>query len=189
MPADIDIGQVLIIAIAMIAAFLQWLWKLVQERKASKERARSLPPGRSEETWSEETSPSLPPPLPMPSEPPAQPSRGGIWDLVEEFKRELRKAQGEVMPEPESASPPPLPVPAPFKPRIPKPPSPAVVAPVLAAAPAPVIIQRPKPVTAMRDDFVVLRSNLLNHDALRQAIILREILGPPKALQSPAEVI
>ena len=179
MPADIDIGQVLIIAIAMIAAFIQWVWKLVQENKAAKERARNLPPRRTQEG-----SPTLPPALPMRPEPPPQPARGGIWDLVEEFKKELRKAQGEPIPEP--ALPPPIPARPPAKQRAPKPPAPVVIAQAPAAAPAPVPATTPRlaPVTTMRDDFVVLRANLLKHDALKQAIILREILGPPKALQS-----
>ena len=184
MPADIDIGQVLIIAIAMIAAFIQWVWKLVQENKAAKERARNLPPRRTQEG-----SPTLPPALPMSPEPPLQPARGGIWDLVEEFKKELRKAQGEPIPEP--ALPPPIPARPPAKQRAPKPPAPVVIAQAPMAAPAPVPATTPRlaPVTTMRDDFVVLRANLLKHDALKQAIILREILGPPKALQSDSGLI
>jgi hypothetical protein len=184
MPADIDIGQVLIIAIAMIAAFVQWVWKLVQENKAAKERARNLPPRRMMEP-----APTLPPPLPPANEPPPQPERGGIWDLVEEFKKELRKAQGEEIPEP--AAPPPIPAPPPVKQHVPRRPAPVVVAqsPAPAPAPVPAPTPRPVPVTAMRDDFVLLRMNLLKHDALKQAIILREILGPPKALQSDSGMI
>jgi hypothetical protein len=184
MPADIDIGQVLIIVIAMIAAFVQWVWKLVQENKAAKERARNLPPPRTQER-----SPTPPPALPPHGGPPAQPSRGGVWDLVEEFKKELRKAQGEQIPEP--ALPPPIPAPPPVKQRPPKPPAAVVVAqvPAVAPTPAPATPLRMASVTSMRDDFVVLRANLLKHDALKQAIILREILGPPKALQSDSGMI
>jgi hypothetical protein len=187
MPADLDIGQVLIIAIAMIAAFVQWVWKLIQESKAARERVR--PQQREHSSANVDPEVPQPPPMPIPG--------GGVWDLVETFKEEMRKAQAGL--EPEKAPRPRPPIPERPRVVVPPPPSPPapVSAPVSATAPkaAPAVpeIVLPKPIPAFaatatsKDDSVVLRMNLMNLDALKQAIILREILGPPKALQTPSE--
>jgi hypothetical protein len=183
MPADLDIGQVLIIAIAMIAAFVQWVWKLIQESKAARERVR--PQQREHSSANVDPEVPQPPPMPIPG--------GGVWDLVETFKEEMRKAQAGL--EPEKAPRPRPPIPE--RPRVVVPPLPSPPAPVSATAPkaAPAVpeIVLPKPIPAFaatatsKDDSVVLRMNLMNLDALKQAIILREILGPPKALQTPSD--
>ena len=183
MPADLDIGQVLIIAIAMIAAFVQWVWKLIQESKAARERVR--PQRREHSSANVDPEVAQPPPMPIPG--------GGVWDLVETFKEEMRKAQAGL--EPEKAPRPRPPIPE--RPRVVVPPPPSPPAPVSATAPkaAPAVpeIVLPKPIPAFaatatsKDDSVVLRMNLMNLDALKQAIILREILGPPKALQTPSD--
>jgi hypothetical protein len=187
MPADLDIGQVLIIAIAMIAAFVQWVWKLIQESKAARERVR--PQQREHSSANVDPEVAQPPPMPIPG--------GGVWDLVETFKEEMRKAQAGL--EPEKAPRPRPPIPERRRVVVPPPPSPPapVSAPVSATAPkaAPAVpeIVLPKPIPAFaatatsKDDSVVLRMNLMNLDALKQAIILREILGPPKALQTPSD--
>jgi hypothetical protein len=187
MPADLDIGQVLIIAIAMIAAFVQWVWKLIQESKAARERVR--PQQREHSSANVDPEVPQPPPMPIPG--------GGVWDLVETFKEEMRKAQAGL--EPEKAPRPRPPIPERRRVVVPPPPSPPapVSAPVSATAPkaAPAVpeIVLPKPIPAFaatatsKDDSVVLRMNLMNLDALKQAIILREILGPPKALQTPSD--
>lgn len=183
MPADLDIGQVLIIAIAMIAAFVQWVWKLIQESKAARERVR--PQQREGPDLEEDPEVLQPPPMPVPG--------GGVWDLVETFKEEMRKAQAGLEPE---KAPRPMP-PSPERRRVVVSPPPLPPAPVSATAPkavpaVPEIIL-PKPIPAFaatatsKDDSVVLRMNLMNLDALKQAIILKEILGPPKALQSPSD--
>jgi hypothetical protein len=183
MPADLDIGQVLIIAIAMIAAFVQWVWKLIQESKAARERVR--PQQREYSSPNVDSEVPQPPPMPIPG--------GGVWDLVETFKEEMRKAQAGLEPE---KAPRPRP-PAPERRRVVIPPPPLPPASVSATAPkaAPAVpeIVLPKPIPAFaatatsKDDSVVLRMNLMNLDALKQAIILREILGPPKALQTPSD--
>ncbi len=179
MPADLDIGQVLIIAIAMIAAFVQWVWKLIQESKAARERVRP----QQREHSSPNVDPEVPQPPPMPI-----PGRG-VWDLVETFKEEMRKAQAGLEPK---ETPKPRP-PIPEHRRVVVPPPPLPPAPVQKAAPVVPEVIMPKPLPAFaatatsKDDSVVLRMNLMNLDALKQAIILREILGPPKALQTPSD--
>ncbi len=183
MPADLDIGQVLIIAIAMIAAFVQWVWKLIQESKAARERVR--PQQR------EHSSPNVDPEVPQP---PPMPIPGGcVWDLVETFKEEMRKAQAGL--EPEKAPRPRPPAPERRRVVIPPPPLPpasvSATAPKAATAVPEIVLPKPIPAFAAtatsKDDSVVLRMNLMNLDALKQAIILREILGPPKALQTPSD--
>lgn len=179
MPADLDIGQVLIIAIAMIAAFVQWVWKLIQESKAARERVR--PQQREHSSPNVDPEVPQPPPMPIPG--------GGVWDLVETFKEEMRKAQAGLEPK-ETPKPRPQ---TPERRRVVIPPPPLPPAPVQKAAPVVPEVILPKPLPAFaatatsKDDSVVLRMNLMNLDALKQAIILREILGPPKALQTPSD--
>lgn len=185
MPADIDIGQVLIIAIAMIAAFVQWVWKLIQDGKEARERARRQQErarlGRDNSAGEASESPATPP-LPVP--PPSVP-KGGIWDLVEALKEEMRKAQeGPV----EVPAPPPIPVRPPEQRRVPTPPAPPAIP---ASRPTPIAASPTvAPLSAahvskntVRDGAVDIRASVMNLDALKQAIILNEVLGPPKALQ------
>lgn len=185
MPADIDIGQVLIIAIAMIAAFVQWVWKLIQDGKEARERVRRQQErarmGR-DHSVEEKTEPRAVPTIP--DSPPPVP-RGGIWDLVETLKEEMRKAQQQPAEQP---APPPMPVRPPEKRREPKPPSPPAIpasrpAPILAsqpvATPAPIHVSK----NTVRDGAADVRASVMNLEALKQAIILNEVLGPPKALQ------
>ena len=185
MPADIDIGQVLIIAIAMIAAFVQWVWKLIQDGKEARERVRRQQErarlGRENAAGETSERPATPPrQVPPPPVP-----KGGIWDLVETLKEEMRKAQeGPV----EVPAPPPIPVRPPEQRRVPTPPAPHAIPP---SRPTPIMPSQPIATLAVahvskitvRDGTVDIRASVMNLDALKQAIILNEVLGPPKALQ------
>ena len=179
MPSDPDIGQVLVIAIAMIAAFVQWVWKMIQERKSARERARP----QQEEAPALNVEPEV-------VEPPLVPAnRGGVWELVDAFKEEMRKAQAGFEPE-ESPKPGP---PGPEHRRVVIPPPPLPLVPTQKPVQVAPEITIPESIPAFkttptsRDDSVVLRMNVMNLDALKQAIILREILGPPKSLQAPSD--
>ncbi len=185
MPADFDIGQVIFIVIAMIAAFVQWLWKHIQERRDTTARSRPRDAPESEETWPEPVAPLAPPPLPARDDPALAPKRGGFRAFIDEIKEEVRKAQADYEEEPVPAQPPPR-VPPPLRRHIPQPPALVAAMPAHAPAAAPTLVveQKPARVITKHDDFAVLRSSIRNPDALRNAVILREILGPPKALQA-----
>jgi len=179
MPSDPDIGQVLIIAIAMIAAFVQWVWKLVQDSKAARERAR--PQRGKTPALDVEPEAVKPPPMPAP--------RGGVWELVDAFKEEMRKSQAGL--EPAETPDPRSPSPGHRRVVVPPPPLPPVTTQKPVEQTPETIIPTSIPAfettPTSRDDSVVLRMNLMNLDALKQAIILREILGPPKAMQAPSD--
>lgn len=190
MPEDFDFGKVAFIVIAMIAAFVQWVWKSIQE---SKERQKSQQEDDSEpRTLREMTSQKQTPPMRratsetrsapnVPSAPSVSPTN--LWDAFEHIKQEMRKAQEQAEPVP-----PPLPV----SPRRVTPP--AMSRAVQSPPPAPLVKQpaqvvaRVEPAVSSRDDFASLRGLLMNPQALRNAVLLREILGPPKALQSSSEL-
>jgi hypothetical protein len=188
MLAEYDIGQVIIIVVAMIAGFIQWLWSYIQERMKAKERSHPQRHDEIEKTWSESGMPPVPPApqsMPCANEPAAAPKRGALWDFIEGIKEEIRKAQADLEPDSRPAQPPPR-VPPPLRRHMPQPPASVTATPKPAQAAAPVFMaeQKPAQVVTRHDDFAVLRSSIRNPDALRNAIILREILGPPKALQS-----
>ena len=185
MPADIDIGQVIVIAIAMIAAFVQWVWKLIQDGKEARERARRqqerMRLGR-ESSVEKSTEPRVMPPQreSAPSVP-----KGGIWELVETLKEEMRKAQEQAAGQP---LPPPIPVRPPEQRREPKP----LIQPVIpetrpnSITPSqPVAIRVPNSVSknTLPEGALDVCASVLNLEALKKAIILNEVLGPPKALQ------
>jgi hypothetical protein len=188
MLAEYDIGQVIIIVVAMIAGFIQWLWSNIQERMEAKKRQQRQRDVEIELTLSESGRHLAPPPthpLPGNSEPSSVPPRGVLGDFIEGIKEEIRKAQAEL--EPASAPVRPMPqVPPPLRRHLPQPPASVPATPKPAQTSAPVLTAETKPaqVATKRDDFEVLRSSVRNPEALRNAFILREILGPPKALQS-----
>lgn len=238
MPDGIDIGQVIIIVIAVVAGFIQWAWKLYQNNQEA--RRRPTQPLSSEErqlreeAWRQQTGqapnptpspPPLPRPasMPLPTRPPPQPTRPAddpwksMREIFETVKEEMRKAQEEAQRKAQPA-PPPIPPPPPVRRAVvPPPPPPTTSAPRQSASQAPTqfpqpaalvpsgaagpsssaassvaLALHPRMVTssanqAARDPFAGLRAGLLSHDALRQAILLREILGPPKALQSSSD--
>lgn len=231
MPDGIDIGQVIIIVIAVVAGFIQWAWKLYQNNQESRRRpAQPLSAEERqlrEEAWRQQTGQAPnPPPLPraatvpLPTRPPPQPTRPAddpwksMRDIFETVKEEMRKAQEEAQrkaqptPPPVPSPPPvrraavpPSPLPTTSAPRQPAPqlqapalfPQPATLIPSTAALPSSAALAlHPRMVTssatpAARDPFAGLRAGLVSRDAVRQAIVLREILGPPKALQSSSD--
>lgn len=196
MPEDFDFGKVAFIVIAMIAAFVQWVWKSIQE---SKERQKSRQEDDSEpRTLREMTSQKQTPPMHratsetrsapnVPSAPSVSPTN--LWDAFEHIKQEMRKAQEQAEPVP-----PPLPVSPrrvtpPAMSRAVQSPPPAPLSPPAPLVKKPVqIVAKVEPTVSSRDDFASLRGLLLDPQALRNAVLLREILGPPKALQSSSEL-
>lgn len=187
MLAEYDIGQVLIIVIAMIAGFVQWLWSNIQERREAGKRRQPQRDGEIDSTQFELGRHLVPPvhPLPENAEPTPIPARGVLGDFIEGIKEEIRKAQAELEPASKPVQSPTRESP-PLRRHLPKPPAlvTATPKPAQEVAPALVAEQKPAQVVTKRDDFEVLRSSIRNPESLRNAVILREILGPPKALQS-----
>ena len=168
MLAEADFGQVIFVIVFLLVGFIQWVIKVIKEKAEAAERARRVPSQEELEahnqTWEQQTRPVAPPPPPEP--PPA--FGGTLGDLLGEF----RKAMGEPPPLPPSAAST-RPVPQP----LPKHDVAIARAPVVHQAPATVVAHRPidsrrhHPATAM----------LHTAEGYRQAFILREVLGPPRA--------
>ncbi len=176
--AEVDTVQVAIIVLAVIFSFLKWLWEQWTGNK-------SQTPDYGEEV-DQPVQPSRPPveqtrraasPPPLPSTPPPVPA--APWEEIRKAWKEVRetaKAQNQKPTPPISAaqkrqleS---------RKPVVPSPPPVLAPAPVVTAPTSPAFVQKGIESPMMAS----LRS--LRHDpaAMRRAIVLGEVLGPPKAL-------
>jgi len=168
--AEVDYFQVAIIVLAVVFSFVKWLWEQWTGNKTTmsdydeQPETPSAPPRRAA---------SSPPPLP-PSPPLVA---AAPWEDLRKAWREVREAA-----QAQKQTPPPVPAAsrrqaAQRKPvEAPPPAMPARV--VVQTAPPPEVVQTTPP-SAM---LASLRS--LRHDpaAMRRAIVLGEVLGPPKAL-------
>jgi len=207
MLAELDPVQIAIVVIAMLGGFVQWLWNLLQQGKKEAEERRTPPADPEEkrlreEAWRRQTQgqgggrPSPPPLKPAMNDPFAT-----VKDIFEQIKRDAMEAQRPSTP----AAPPPLP---PAQPRPPKrysvgadraapaiaqsPKRHSVSAALAEVTPAPVLpvsqsesfLPPPPPAPSTAPAWSAL---LGSPAALRQAFILREILGPPKALQTAGD--
>jgi hypothetical protein len=203
--SEFDPFQVAIIVIAVLGGFVKWLWENWQQTQGTAPPPLPNPEEQRlrEAAWRKQTGQTSAAPPPPPRQPPViAPSP---WE-------ELRKAWNELQ-EVAKPSPPPAPLAQPRTPpplrqqqpqrqaqpqrqpaRTPAPasrPAPAVAVaapppPVAAAIPAPVVA----PTTALPGASVLANLRQLRRDPalMRQAILLQEILGPPKALQSSRDL-
>jgi type IV secretory pathway VirB10-like protein len=195
--AEVDTFQAAIIVLAVIFSFLKWLWENWQQKKAdaeSQQRAEMIRRIREDSRKPEKPEPAFsakpfqqpsPPPPPAPSAP-AAPS-DSPWEEVRQAWRELLDQQRPPKPAPSAAKParrdrgarpPHLPAPA----AVITVPSPASPVPVV-AAPADIPFASTAP--SARQPSPLLTSLLAlrgNPAAMRQAIVLSEVIGPPKAL-------
>lgn len=203
-----DWGQIIFVIVAVGIGFIQWVYNLIQQRGQEKERGDGGeiedPEIRRmrEEAWERQTrGPSAPPahrPAPAPT---GGGFSGTLRDIFEELQRSAEEAQNRPKPPPIpgtvradlEAPPPPRPVSA-LEPRR-QPPAPRPVpenADELARRFATQDRRKRRSEvlsTHRRNAGALLATNLRSPDALRQAIILREILGPPKALQSSPDLL
>ncbi|MDZ4403650.1 hypothetical protein [Prosthecobacter sp.] len=186
----VDPFQMAIIVIAVIAGFIKWLWENWQLKR---EAAQRTPPDPEEQrlreaAWRKQTGQGGPPPLP----PPAAPS---AWDELRKAWKELqetaRQTQAPVPPPQPASRPPPVQQQRqrPVRTSAPvAPPSPVAAA---STTPAPVMQENNFPQqkqTTPKVSVLAAVHNLRRDPALmRQAILMQEILGPPKALQSSAD--
>lgn len=199
--ADMDPMQIAIIVVFVVAGFLKWLWENWQIKRDAAQRD-AVPPDPEEqrlreEAWRRQTGQA-------PQARPPSPASPSAWD-------ELRKAWNELKETARQAPAPAASPPAPARPsrppplRQPEPPRRGSVRATLteaearlaatrgAAAPPPA---QPMQVSAAAESIArpaesVYLTGLhhLRRDPMlmRQAIVLREVLGPPKALQSSSD--
>lgn len=170
--AEVDTFQVAIIVLAVIFSFVKWLWEQWTGNKSAMSDYDEEPEQPAPALPRKSAAPSRPPPLP--ASPP--PVAAAPWEELRKAWREVREAaQAPKQPQPRTvadsmrhqatsrkpveAAPPPTPV-------------------VSAPSAPPATVQSSAP-TAMMTSLRALR-----HDpaALRRAIVLGEVLGPPKAL-------
>lgn len=203
MPADIDWGQVIFLALVVIVGFVRWVGNLIEQQKEAKARAQLSPEelAMREAAWRKQVGmdeANRQPNPPSPSPTPPDPFRE-LKDLFEQLR--------EPTPAP-APKPPPLRRPPPSAPRTtaPRPyvqaPPPPPIRPVgvtkqvfvptpTRAFPTSSSVQRTfteaakagsqRPTSAKLTN---LRRELATPKALRQAILIREVLGPPKALRT-----
>lgn len=197
---DIDWGQVTFLILFVVVGFVRWLGNLIQQQKEAKERPSVLTPEERtlrEAAWrrqtGQEASP-LPAPSPTSTAPPPDP--------FSEFKDLFKQLKESTQQSPRQA---PAPPPPPARPKSPPPyqrpkpqnavpqPVPAlpqqIPAPTLASAfPTSNFVDRSfTEAVAHRDrrtadSLMRLRMDLRSPLSLRRAIVIREILGPPKSL-------
>jgi hypothetical protein len=167
--ADSDIGQIVVFLVVALIAFVQWLFKVLKEKMGETGRAPHMATDEEEEArrraWTEQTRQAQPP------------VEGG--GMLDDLMGELRKAIEPVREQRTPSRPPHLPQSTPSLPARPLVPSlsssksPPPNAPLLQTLRAEA---DPHPLTAL----------LRTAGGYRQAFVLREVLGPPRALQEYA---
>jgi hypothetical protein len=197
---DIDWGQVVFLILFVVVGFIRWLGNLIQQQKEAKERPDVLTPEQRalrEAAWRRQTgrdNPVDPAPAPTSTQLPPDP--------LSELKEFLKQLKQEVNPPPRPASrrspvpqsPPSLP------PLMAQPPQHSLPPPIPVTAqvsqemdtnkvfPTSASVARSfTEAVAHRDrrtagSLMRLRRDLRSPASLRRAIVIREILGPPKSL-------
>jgi hypothetical protein len=203
--AEIDPVQIVIIVLAMLGGFVQWLWGLVQQAREERERRRASPPDPEErrlreEAWRRQV--ESPPLRPSPQAPrPVNDAPADPWQMVRKLMEKAQEAAPQPAPAPERPAV--RPVSQPTRPPAPPEHRPAAP-PRLATHPRPGVVAvepvrvpvhgvqasvetaftvTPSPMTP-RPKADPLARLLTRPESVRQAVLLREILGPPKALQT-----
>lgn len=192
--SDFDPFQVAIIVIAVLAGFVKWLWETWQQKTG----AVPAPPPDPEEqrlreaAWRKQTGQSsAAPPRPAPV---AAPS---AWDELRKAWKELQEtAKSSQSPAQPRRQPPPAQRQQPQRQRQQQParteaPEPV---PTVAAFKAPAVaaelpaVVTTKPAAPAGSILAHLRQLRQDPALMRQAILMQEILGPPKALQSSRDL-
>lgn len=174
---EFDLGRVVFIIMLLVGGFLQWAMNWWKRKRAETAAMRQLRPTPEEleareRAWQRQTGEGDQVPPPLPARNPLE----ELLDTFREFAGTETLAPEADMP---AAAAPPAAIPQPPKrqvTRVVEPPSPGV--PAVIAVPA-----APDEIVRMRERHP-LALTLAAIGGLRQAVVLREILGPPKALQS-----
>lgn len=209
--SDVDPFQVAIIVIAVLAGFVKWLWETWQQKTGA---APAPPPAPEEQrlreaAWRKQTGQppkpqSRPPPVAAPS--PWEELRKAWKELQDVAKSSPAPAQPR-RPQPQAQRQQPqrpLPSPQPAQRQQPQrqrqqppartaaaapmevPPAAAVKTPAVTAEPPAVVMSKPAAPTG--SILASLRQLRQDPALMRQAILMQEILGPPKALQSSRDL-
>lgn len=186
--------QGVIIIVALVAGFIKWLWENWQERLAAGKRPPP-PPDPAEQrlreaAWRRQTGQSMPPPVP-PVAPTVFAELRKAW---QELQETAKAAQDPAYPV--RSTPPPVPQAQQQSRHSARPSVPVSQAPSVVIAPPTVTtgelqaleshLTRPRvPVPPL---LAALRGLRSDPALMRQAIILQEVLGPPKALQTSGDL-
>lgn len=219
--ADLDPVQIIIVVIAMMGGFFQWLWNLIQQSRSEAERRRAGPPtdeekALREDAWKRQTQGGPTPPRPSPARPsptatppPMNDPFSTVRELFEQVKREAMQGQNP----PQPAAPPPIrqrksasaprrgsvgteAAAPPYQSNARRGSGRAETSPSTTTAAAVTAPQASRPVAPEPSPAPTVSPTapapawaaLLNSPAgLKQAFVLSEILGPPKALQTAAD--
>ncbi len=211
--SDFDPFQGAIIVIALVAGFIKWLWENWQMKNDAEQRERGTPAPdpeelrRREEAWKRQMGQGAgkggqPAPRPVRHAPSTAPT--SVWDDLrkawEDMKEAARQSQnpGQPPPPPRAQRPRPSasrqqPAPPPRRGSVAAAEdrrAPAAL-PEMAAAAQRDVLSVPPTVERRESSGGAFLTNLQNlrHDPalLRQAVLLHEVLGPPKALQSSTD--
>lgn len=192
--AEIDPVQIAIIVIAMLGSFFQWIWGLYKQGREEAGRRQATPVTDEEkklreQAWKRQVQQAPMPPVPRPSPastPPVNDPWSSVRDIFEQVKKDIvAEVQAPVRPQ----RPEPKPAqqskrPNAVRAETPPIPLPVSVPAVETAAKAEIPPAQPQ---ARADGFALLRGMLTDQSSIRQAVLMREILGPPKALQSSVD--
>lgn len=175
--SDFDPFQVAVIVIFVLASFVKWLWENWQASRGSVDHEAPPDPEVErlrEAAWRRQTGQGAPPPLPPPV-------AASPWQEVKKVWEELQdSARGGPAPKPvrRSVRPPSMPAPEPS-------PAGKVAAAPVAARAVPRHEAAPSESKPGPSQLLVMLRRMRGDPALmRQAVLMHEILGPPKALQS-----
>lgn len=185
MRGDFDPLQIAIVVLFLIGSFVKWLWENWQAK-----RSGGMPEDLESESLREDARRRDGPPVSPPLTP-AAPSPLDEWRRAwKEIQEAARPAQPAPPPPParRSAAPPPL-----RQQR--RPAASAAQTATVSAPPATLKVAPPQPAAVSPQAGVAANTTLLralqqlrrDPALMRQAILMREILGPPKALQTSAD--
>lgn len=204
---DFDPIQIAIVVLFVIGGFIKWVWENWQAKREDDRRGKTVDPEEKrlrDEAWRRQTGQArraTPPPVPAPD------TWGELRKAWNELKEAARQSQEPASPPVTSrpVGPPPLRQTRP-QPEPPPPRRGSVRATLTAAeaklaaaaaerapaavAPTPAVLSQPATVVEQRpaSPFLISLQNLRGNPALmRQAIVMHEVLGPPKALQSSGD--
>jgi hypothetical protein len=193
--ADFDPFQIAIIVIFVLASFIKWLWENWQLKNEASKRDLPLDPEEQrlrEAAWRKQTGQSGDSPPPIPPVVAASP-----WDDLRKAWKELQEAA--------KPTPPPIPAARPSQsatPSLASQPRPQSVRSQIQPPPPPLatVVSTPTPAVVAKEAYfpqqktttvsVLAAVRHLRSDPalMRQAILMQEILGPPKALQTSADL-
>ncbi|MEZ5384594.1 MAG: hypothetical protein R3F13_03675 [Prosthecobacter sp.] len=180
MRSDFDPFQVTVIVIFVLASFIKWLWENWQAKNSGADYQEPPDPEEArlrEAAWRRQTGQSTPPPLPPPVAPSPWREVKKVWEELQDSTR-ASSAPAKVRRTVRSES----------RLSVPESSSPAAqvaAAPVAAARALPRHEAPPSEPRSKPSPLLAVARRMRGDSALmRQAVLMHEILGPPKALQS-----